>query len=211
MNQDISPGKSPDLCLDMALEQLRDAALGLGAGEAGILLSDALVVENRLADYCIRPQCPGYGRSMSCPPHVGGPDWFREYLTRVLRVLVFKLDVATGILMSHERYPVIRRLHAMAASLERTAIDAGFSEARAFAAGSCMQAFCNDHDSCSVLSGSECRYPDQARQSMSGMGVNVTLLAQALGWEMKIITKDTDPESVPMGMMVGLVCLGQRR
>jgi hypothetical protein len=38
--------------------------------------------------------------------------------------------------------------------------------------------------------------------------VNFLALGKALGWHFEIITKDTKPDDVPMGMMAGMVLIG---
>jgi len=79
---------------------------------------------------------------------------------------------------------------------------------KGFAGGSCKQLFCRDHIDCRVLAeGRTCRHPDRARQSMSGFGINVSKLLQAAGWRMDKITRDTDPDDMPMGSVSGLVSI----
>jgi hypothetical protein len=65
------------------------------------------------------------------------------------------------------------------------------------------------HAKCIVLDNNEdCRFPDQARPSLSGLGVNFLELSKTLGWQFERITKDTNPDDVPMGMMAGMVLIG---
>lgn len=181
----------------------------LGISGVSIIPPCQVPVENKFVEFCKAPQCPGYGNSMSCPPHVKGPDWFREYLTTFDEVLVFKFDVPTGVLLSQERHEVTRLIHETAAGIEIFALANGYARARGFAGGSCKQVFCNEFLSCRVLSGTGgCRNPDKARQSMSGMGVDFLELTKLLGWKMEIITGTTNAEDVAMGMMAGMILMG---
>jgi hypothetical protein len=57
-----------------------------------------------------------------------------------------------------------------------------------------------------VLSGGECRNPDTARTSMSGLGVNFNKLNRELGWQM---SEKPVPGEEARGWMAGLVLLGK--
>lgn len=184
-------------------------AATLGTSGASIIAPGQVPVDDKFIEFCKAPQCPGYGSSMSCPPNVKGPDWFREYLKTFEQVLVFKFDVPTRILLSEERHEVTRVIHETASGVELYALANGYGRAKGFAGGSCKQVFCNEYLGCRVLSGTGgCRNPDKARQSMSGMGVDFLELTKLLGWKMEIITRTTDAEEVKMGMMAGMVLMG---
>ena len=190
-------------------EKVLAHAAKLGTSGASIIAPGQVPVDNKFIEFCKTPQCPGYGSSMSCPPHVKGPDWFREYLKTFEQVLVFKFDVPTEILLSEERHGVTRLIHETASGIESFALANGYARAKGFAGGSCKRVFCNEYLGCRVLSGTGgCRNPDKARQSMSGMGVDFLELTKLLGWKMEIITQTTDAEEVKMGMMAGMVLMG---
>jgi predicted metal-binding protein len=191
------------------IERILAHAANLGTSGIGIIDPCQVPVDDKFVNFCKEPRCPGYGSSMSCPPHVKGPDWFREYLTTFDRVLVFKFDVPTSVLLSEERHQVTRLIHETAAEIERFAMSNGYKKAHGFAAGSCKQVFCSQYLKCRVLAeGGPCRNPDQARQSMSGLGVDFQKLTSILGWKMETITSSTDFHEIPLGMMVGMVLVG---
>ena len=84
-NRNLQPGdeKKSESCLqkaepDLNLKELVRLARSLGASDAQIISSGAVVVENDLANLCREPQCENYGLSLSCPPHVSGPSGFAE-------------------------------------------------------------------------------------------------------------------------------------
>ncbi len=189
-------------------KRLLSHAAALGTSGAEIIDPCQVPVDNRFVGFCKEPRCPGYGSSMSCPPNVKGPDWFREYLKTFDQALVFKFDVPTAVLLSDERHQVTRLIHETAAGIEGFARANGYARAHGFAGGSCKQVFCSSYPECRVLSGDgQCRNPDQARQSMSGMGVDFMKLTRILGWKMETITGTTDPRAVTMGMMAGMVLM----
>jgi predicted metal-binding protein len=191
------------------LNRLVQLACQRGADAAAVVPAAEIHVDDQLANLCIDPRCEMLGLAASCPPHVGGPQAFRQLRAQVDWAIVLKIDVPTQTLLGEERYPIYRLLHSIAAAVERAAIDQGCSNARAFAGGSCKRIFCADHDDCPVVaSGAPCRHPDQARHSMSGYGVDVSRLMNSAGWQLNRITCDTSPEAVPMGSLVGLVLIG---
>ncbi|HSO20300.1 MAG TPA: DUF2284 domain-containing protein [Desulfosarcina sp.] len=193
---------------DALTHRLVHLALGSGAGQAAVIQTRDIVVDDRLAALCRRPECEVYGLAASCPPHVGGPSRMRGLLAEVERAVVFKIDVPTPVLLTEKRLPVYRRLHEIAAAVERAAVEQGCPAARAFAGGSCKQIFCSDIEQCPVVVGAgRCRHPDRAQPSMSGYGIDVSRLMAAAGWSMRRITRDTSPEEVPMGALTGLVLI----
>lgn len=192
-----------------SLQELIQLAFELGVSDARIIPARSIVVEDRFAEMCASPQCPGYGQAPGCPPHVMKPARFRELLTRYEHALVFKIDAPTEILLGDERLDVARRIHEIAATIERLAREKGYGNSKGFAAGSCRMIFCSDRESCVVLEkNGECRFPDQARASLSGLGVNFEELCKSVGWRFEIITRDTAADEVPMGMMSGMVLIG---
>ncbi|MRR20366.1 DUF2284 domain-containing protein [bacterium] len=192
-----------------SLEELIERAFELGVSDARIIPAHSLVVEDRFAEMCSSLPCPGYGLSPSCPPHAMKPAEFRALLTHFEHALVFKIDVPTEILLSDGRLDAAKRIHEISADIERLARGKGYVNSRGFAAGSCKMIFCSEQAKCLVLDeNAACRFPDQARPSLSGLGVNFLELSKTLGWQFEIITKDTMPDDVPMGIMVGLVLIG---
>lgn len=191
------------------LDSIVSRAQRQGVSDVRIVSPDMIPVDSRFVAYCREPRCPGFGMSMSCPPNVEGPDWFREFKSGFDAVLVFKFDVPSRVLLSEERHGITRLIHETAAGIEIAARQARLSRSRGFAGGSCKALFCSDYSACNVLSGQgECRHPDQARQSMSGMGVDFLELSRRLDWKPSKITKDTDPDQEPTGSMAGMVFLG---
>jgi predicted metal-binding protein len=61
---------------------------------------------------------------------------------------------------------------------------------------------------CRVLSeDGNCRHPEAARPSISGLGVNFFELSRTVDWPIHKITSASNPEEVPMGLMAGIVLL----
>ncbi|MDZ7761664.1 MAG: DUF2284 domain-containing protein [Desulfovermiculus sp.] len=187
-------------------EHLTQQAFALGAHDAAVISPDQVPIQDSLADLCADLKCDGYGQSMSCPPQVAGPAWFRARLAEASFVVVFKFDVPTEILHSNQRWDLFGLLHQTAAGLEDIARQAGFESSFGLAGGSCKNIFCSSHYRCRVLSeGGPCRNPDSARPSMSGYGVNVKDLAGVLAWPMESKVSDPTSGQTPTALLAGMV------
>ncbi len=194
--------------LPSSKKSLVQHAAALGASDARLIASAGIRVEEELARICRDPGCPGYGQGANCPPHVMKPAAFRELLRAYPEALVFKFDVPTEVLLGDDRFEVARIVHETAAHLENQALACGYAAARGFAASSCKRIFCAAEIDCRVLSGNgDCRHPDAARPSISGLGVNFFELSRTVGWPIHRITSESDPDEIPMGLMAGIVLL----
>ncbi len=188
------------------LETLIQEALRSGVTAAAVVSTADISVDPKLAGMCYEPRCGAYGQSMSCPPHVSGPDGFRKRLKRFRRAVFFKIDVPSELLFSSDRREVFQLLHEMAAVIEHQAAAMGFHDARAYAGGSCKQIFCHDKPECRVVAGrGPCRHPQSARQSMSGFGIDVAGLVRRAGWPERLVADADTPPSARMTPVYGLV------
>jgi predicted metal-binding protein len=192
------------------LERLVAFALKAGATKAVRLSPTDIRVEQKLAGFCREPKCPNYGLSMSCPPNVSGPSAFNKLIENSRHALLIRIEIDAASLTGDDRFLVFRLLHEVSAAVEIEAKRIGFVKANGFAGGSCKQSFCFDHDHCQVLSGQgTCRYPDQARPSMSGFGVNVGELMKSAGWSSQFFSQsDVDDGTEQLSWIAGLVLLG---
>ena len=183
---------------------LLELARHLGVADATLIEVKDIVVKDELAGMCLEPRCDGYGRSMSCPPHVAGPQGFREMMSDYGKALVFKIEVPKEVSFSFERNEVLALIHEIGAKVEKAARKLGAARARAFAGGSCKELFCADYPECRVLDeGKACRNPHLARPSMSGQGIDVGKLMETAGWPQKLVV-DKDES---MATFTGLILL----
>ncbi len=192
------------------LAGLTERACSLGATAAGIIAASSLVVEDRFAAFCAAPHaCASYGLAPGCPPHAMKPEAFRGLLREYQQILVFKIDVPVSVLLGPGRLESARTIHCIAAAIEQEAHCRGWSRAQGLAAGSCKELFCPQEERCVVLEKKgPCPHADQARPSLSALGVNFTLLAQTLGWQFQKIDGQTETSEEPdMGLMAGMVLL----
>lgn len=190
------------------LRKLKTKAQDLGASDAKIIATNEIPIEDEIIDLCQEPLCESYGQSIYCPPHVMKPQKFRELLTEYENAIIFKIQVSSEILLSKERFNEFRKIYEIAAQLTALAIAAGCSKSKGLAAGSCKPVYCPEYQCQALIDGETCRYPDKARPSMEAVGINVFKLVKEVGWEIHKITENSDPESVPDGILAGLVLIG---
>jgi predicted metal-binding protein len=192
------------------VDSLIQCAFTHGVGDACMIASELIRVEEELARICKDPGCPGYGQGANCPPHVMKPQAFRKLLEKYPEALTFKFDVPTAMLLGDERFDVARIVHETAADLEQHALRFGYAAALGLAASSCKRIFCREEKDCRVLAVNKgCRHPNAARPSISGLGINFFELSRTVGWPIHKITNASDPAEVPMGLMAGIVLLAR--
>lgn len=189
------------------LSLLIDKSLEWGASKAAVFPAFRIRIREDLAGLC--RTCPNRGLAPSCPPHVGGPARFRQWVKTCETALFFSIEVETSLLVSASRNEVFQMLHDLAAGLETEARRLGFSRARAFAGGSCKSVFCNDRPGCSELeSPGSCPFSDRARPSMSGFGIDVAGLIKTAGWEKESFLEKKGLSKEKQSGIYGLILLG---
>lgn len=193
-------------------KELVETAMRTGAGAVDVVLisSSDISVEDGLANLCGEPRCLYYGLSANCPPYVSGSAGFRDLLRICKYALVIKMEIPVdvGSLVNDDNHYITRLMHEIVADIERLAVEKGFSDSKAFAAGSCKVIFCHENGNCRVSTGGECRYPQNARPSMSSSGVNVNALIKTTGWFVNQDTIKPNSDKVSMGAIYGLVLIG---
>ena len=188
-------------------KELEQLAMSLGASDVAIIPSDKIQVDEKFVAFCKDPRCENYGLSPGCPPHVKGPEGFKELVQGRPDVLVVRIVVPASVLFSDERRELMAFLHELVANIEIAAIEKGLGLSKAFAGGSCKDLFCFDEKDCNVLAGDgQCRNPSKSRHSMSGYGVNVSGLLKACGLESNIKVARQGDES--KSWVAGIVLLG---
>jgi predicted metal-binding protein len=195
----------------LGIDELVQIALQIGSGiiSVAVISSGDISIEDDLADLCRKPKCAFYGLSANCPPYVSGPSGFRAMLGIRRSALAIKIDVPSGWLVTDERLVIMRLLHEIVADIERSAIKLGYSNAMAFAAGSCKEIFCNSHPSCRMLTNKgECRNPQYARPAIEAYGINIHELNKTAGWFINQASNAANTDQESSSPICGLVLIG---
>jgi predicted metal-binding protein len=136
------------------------------------------------------------------------PDEFRKHLSSFRWVLAFKFDMPADVMQGPEHREASVLLHQATAAIEHHAKTLGFDRACGYSGGGCKKSLCFEYPDCAALQeGGQCRHPDEARPSLSGMGVNWYVLSQRLGWLMHTTEDGVANHRAPTIMISGLVLL----
>ena len=191
------------------LEQLTQEAKRLGATSSSVILSKEIQVKDELAALCNGDySCPYYGLAASCPPHVGGPAEFKKWQAQSEYSVSVRIELPTIIMFSDERKTIMQSLHHIVATIERMAIEIGFNSSKGFAGGSCRELFCGDQEKCAVVAeNAPCHHIDSARPSLSGFGIDATLLMKLSGWPAPIAKKSDVTDKAATSWLAGLILL----
>lgn len=163
------------------LQAILEKAHELGL-EAHVLNVSCIPVENRTRLKCAYG-CRGYGKRLSCPPHVMPVDEFRqilkEYSTAIL--LIEEFDT-TGIVDIIKAWSGIRKgsFHKMF-DLEYYSFREGFTFAQLLRPGACNE--------CEACAG-ECVKPDRRRFPPEAVGINLEKVLNMAGSELRFCDPD---------------------
>jgi predicted metal-binding protein len=197
---------------------LQKSALALGAIDAKVVQSDHIFVEDRVTLKC-RAGCVGYGKKLTCPPHVPTPEAFRKILSEYHYGLLVKFrspaetdeDLAHSIYKYwldpaapsdkkekaskfwNEYFDYSKEILLTMLELEKVAFNSGYTFAIAFVNGSCR--LC---EKCNVENGI-CLHPNMARIPEHAVGINMKKTAQEAGMALKFPVKG-NPE--PMALLL---------
>ena len=189
------------------MELLITKAKELGAAGARQIDPKRIIVREDLAALCNgSTRCENYGLAMSCPPNVEGPEKFRSWIKQSDASIVVKINVPKDMMFSGELGSLMTQLHNIVAGVEIHAKSLGYKNTRSFAGGSCKKLFCSSEKNCQVVNGSgPCRFPDMARPSMSGFGIDVIQLMHEAGWPVKKADRRDTDQDENSGWIAGLV------
>lgn len=204
---DKKTGQSPELTdITRLFDKITEQALFSGAAATALIAATDIRVDEKFAQMCREPGCENFSLSMSCPPHVGGPEQFRKWQQIFDHAIIIKIDVPMVSLLSQERQEIMRLLHNIVSEAEAFAVQNGYTASLSFAGGSCKSLFCSDFSDCRVLNEKKpCRNPALARPSMSGFGIDVAGLMKTAGWSNPL---KHDRSYSGIGTVCGLVLIG---
>lgn len=130
--------------------------------------------------YKCRYGCPGYGKSLCCPPHTPTPDETKKIISG------YKLG-----LLVHFGDDV--RLTKTIATIEREIFLKNYHKVISFGAGPCRL--------CKECSLTECKFPKLARPSMEGCGIDVYSTARNNDFSIKVL-KSKDEKGNYYGLIL---------
>ncbi len=166
--------------------KLEEEAQKLDFKSTQLFLARDIVLDERVRLQCRINMCGNYNKNLMCPPHLPPVNEVRATIRQYTFALLVILQIS-NILEKELRDQFHRQallLSEKLISLEKQAFAFGFPLALGLSAGECK--LC---DTCIVLNqtGTDCRFPQSARPSMEGMGINVLATASKLGASLDFI------------------------
>jgi predicted metal-binding protein len=174
------------------LKEFLRIARDAGATAARILPAHKVIIDERVRLKCEVPRCSGFGRYLTCPPHVMPLEVFSKILGRYKWCLLVQVEargldstdkgagrIDSQVLKQNTdlHRPFKLRLLEVVEAVEAAAFKRGLRFATGLVGGSC--ALC---EQCvEDLTAEVCRHPFRARPPMEGVGIDVAQTAESAG------------------------------
>jgi len=195
-----------DEILKRDLDKYRKSAIELGAADAKIITTDAIVIDERVRAKCMYPRCNVYGAHANCPPYVPDIELIRKIVNNFNYAIFFKLDAPPETLVEGDIGFKQRNLE-ITSKIESQAYYDGYYLALGFGGASCKSTLCLDDECCALTLGQSCRHPLKARVTMHGVGMDVYKMATQAGWDIYPVGKSTQPSELPCISYLGLILI----
>ncbi|MDD3654635.1 MAG: DUF2284 domain-containing protein [Desulfotomaculaceae bacterium] len=184
----------------------------LGATHVKILETQEVILDYRAHYKCLVPKCRYYNTNANCPPHAPSFESITKFIACFSFALLVGLKVSSTVVSTSggkekdkDRIASRRKLSQILNELEAEAFYGGYYFATAFSSGSCKGTWCVDIPCQALENGKSCRFPLQARPAMEAAGMDVFKMITNAGWPIYPIGGRCQPDSIPYGMLVGIV------
>ena len=156
---------------------LIEYARGLGL-EAHAELSPAdFVPSDEIRIYCERNNCGHYGNNYMCPPYIGTLDEIAGQLDDYYSCLLLRYSQPLDVKNDKEGLKRTRlEFHNKVLQVEQYLRDQGIADIWGLSGGNCS--LC---ETCAVVSGKKCVFPDRARTSLEAIGIKVSEILNKAG------------------------------
>ncbi|MBD3309811.1 hypothetical protein GF351_01180 [Candidatus Woesearchaeota archaeon] len=149
-----------------------------GITEALDIYTSKIDVKDYVLAKC-RFGCSMYGTNWCCPPSTHTPDETRQLLKEYSKAVLL-IGESKGTSMHDEfRKGMLE--------IERNLVNKGFYKALALPMGPCR--IC---ENCTYLEGKPCRYPDQKRPSVEGMGIDILATVKRFKKNIDVVDRDKE-------------------
>lgn len=162
---------------------IEERAAQLGMETCRPFDATGLEPEERIRNYCRQNQCGIYGKNYMCPPYIGTLADIGKKLRGYHRGLLFQYSVPLDV--KNDTEGLVRSkldFHRKILELEKFLTDTGIEKPWGLIGGSC--GLC---DTCNVLTGKPCVYPEKARASLEAIGLSVEALLERLGIKLEFL------------------------
>ena len=140
----------PQTLLKEDLEKYRKTAIEIGATDAKVVTTDAILIEEKVRAKCLVPLCGSVGKSLNCPPHTMDLDMVRKVVGGFQYALFYMLQVPSGDLCGPDfvakkkGMPSAMKNYEICSKIEAAAFYDGYYLAMGFAGGPCGRYMCGN-------------------------------------------------------------------
>ncbi len=130
--------------------------------------------------------CPGFGRSLCCPPHTPGPDVTRKVIDSYNKVVLLHQRLAKG---EKDRGAKAKAFNANILRLEIEIFLDGYYKSWSMGSGPCC--LCKECDPSTL-----CKNGSRARPSMEACGIDVFQTARINGFPINVLRDHEEEKNV---------------
>ena len=152
----------------MKKEEIIQLALNENFESAVIVKTTDMVFDPSFRPFCEQNLCGQYGANYSCPPDCGSPEAMKEAVLKYQHALVLQSIWDVTDYRDMEMVSQARNGHNSAQLRLMDALSEAGYKGLMIGAGNCT--LC---DSCVILSGEPCRYPEKKYSCLSAYCINV--------------------------------------
>lgn len=160
----------------MKKEEFVRLAISMGFSNAVLLKTEEIPFEPAFRVCCEDNSCGKYGVNWSCPPDCGTTDQMRDKV----RARQYGLVLQTTWDIDSEDGPSIKRCKGQHNKMTRELIAQVQDGTQGFMIGASGCSLC---DTCTIVEGKPCRFPDKMASCMSAYCIYVRQLAETHGME----------------------------
>lgn len=157
---------------------LQEKLKALGFDNVGEIPTEDIPFEPSLLTMCEMNTCGNYGKSYSCPPHVGTTEELIQKAKSYQKVIVFQKIYALEDSFDFEGMVKGKDDFKMRTQEARTLCKSYTDDFLLLGAGAC--GICKQ---CGAVTGEKCRFPEKAIASLESYCVQVSTLAQLTGMQ----------------------------
>ncbi len=129
--------------------------------------------------------CPGYGRSLCCPPHTPTPKVTRKVINSYQKAILLHRRIPDG----RKRREETKQFNEMIVRLEIDIFLDGYYKALSMTSGPCR--LCKECDL-----NSPCKHGMEARPSMEACGVDVFQTARGNGFPIQVVRTPEEEQNI---------------
>ena len=164
----------------MTEERMIEIALDAGFANAAVISTDTISFRPEFRMFCEDNACGNYGRNYGCPPVCGTPQEMKERVLAYRHAIVFQSMTEMEDVFNSAATKVLKKQHT---SRTLQVLKQYKKEGLPAKGLSIMAGPCNYCETCKMVSGEPCCFPDMRFSCLSAYCIDANKLAEDCGME----------------------------